>query len=187
MSISPTRCLGIVSKLAPPPRAANAAARSDWREFDQRNLARGLLLIVGVRRVYLEQLRPHRAFLLCRQSARAILSARASNLRLDLGIRTQVQVPRRRGVAAAVGSDQVDLAVFLVVEQRLVDRASRLAAAGGEDQGVAVERAHPAEQPVGRRVHRASEPNHLMGEWVYFHLMILLYADACPAAIILLP
>src|ERR1039458_2441591 len=144
MSISPTRCFGIVSKLAPPPRAANAAARSDWRELDQWDLARGLLLEVGVGRINREQLRPHRAFLVRRQRARAILSARASYLRLDLGIRGEVQVPRRRSIAAAVGSDQVGLAVFLVIQQRLVDRAPRLAAARREDQGIAVEQAHPA-------------------------------------------
>src|SRR5208282_3917726 len=86
----------------------------------------------------------------------------------------EVQVPRRRSIAAAVGSDQVGLAVFPVIQQRLVDRASRLAAARGEDQGIAVEHAYPAEQPVRRHVHRACEPNHLMGEWVYFHLMIIL-------------
>src|SRR5277367_5375001 len=109
MSISPTRCFGIVSKLAPPPRAANAAARSDWCELDQRNLARGLLLIVGVARIDRQQLRPHRALLPRRQRVRTILPARASNLRLDLGIRGEVQVPRRRSIAAAVGSDQVGL------------------------------------------------------------------------------
>src|SRR5208283_2389302 len=164
MSISPTRCFGIVSKLAPPPHAANAAERSDWRKLDYWNLARGLLLILGVGRINRQQLRPHRAFLLRRQRARAILSARASNLRLDLGIRGEVQVPRRRSVAAAVGSDQVGLGVFPVIQQRLVDHASRLAAARGEDQGIAAERAYPAEQPVRRDVHRAYEPNHLMSE-----------------------
>src|ERR1017187_7505224 len=120
MSISPTRCFGIVSNLAPPPRAANAATRSNWCEFDQRNLARGLLLIVGVGRVNREQLRPYRAFLFRRQRACSVLSASASDLRLDLGIRGEVQVPRRRSIAAAVGSDQVALAVFLVIQQRLV-------------------------------------------------------------------
>src|ERR1035437_741718 len=174
MSISPTRCFGIVSNLAPPPRAANAATRSNWCEFDQRNLARGLLLIVGVGRINREQLRPYRAFLFRRQRACSVLSASASDLRLDLGIRGEVQVPRRRSIAAAVGSDQVGLAVFLVIQQRLVDRAPRLAAARREDQGIAVEQAHPAEQPVRRHVHRAYEPNHLMSEWVYFHLMMIL-------------
>ena len=62
MSISPTRCFGIVCKLAPPRRAANAAAQLDWRELDQRNLAGGILLIVGVSNNYPADLSTAAAF-----------------------------------------------------------------------------------------------------------------------------
>jgi hypothetical protein len=48
---------------------------------------------VGVARIDRQQLRPHPGLFLRRQRARKILSARASNLRLDLGVRGEVQVP----------------------------------------------------------------------------------------------
>ena len=124
----------IVDALAPP-----AVHRSGWRQLHYWNLPVGSLLIVAIGGIALKNFVPDWSPLRVTERACPIALARQRDFDLDVGISSEVHIPRRGPVTPTIGRHDIKTIALLIVPERLGYITAAFAAVSSEDADAAVE------------------------------------------------